>query len=72
VVKLPEGYNPAANDTSVAAGVTRAINAVRDAAAGLLSVPLMGKIAAGTPIEAIRDEGSFVDIPAGMVGRAIP
>lgn len=69
VVKLPEGYNPASSDTSAAAGVTRAINAVRDTAAGLLSVPLMGKIAAGTPIEAIREEGSFVDVPSGMVGR---
>lgn len=69
VVKLPEGYAPAANDGTAAASVTRAINAVRDAAAGLISVPLMGKIAAGTPIEAIRDEGSFVDVPSGMVGR---
>lgn len=31
-------------------------------------IPLMGKIAAGTPIEAIRDEGTFVQIPPGFAG----
>jgi repressor LexA len=35
----------------------------------MLSVPLMGRIAAGTPIEAIRDDGASIDIPADMVGR---
>lgn len=69
VVKLPEGYNPAGTDRTPAAKATRAINAVRDAAAGLLPVPLLGKIAAGTPIEAIRDDGTHVDLPAAMLGR---
>ncbi|NCT40850.1 MAG: transcriptional repressor LexA [Alphaproteobacteria bacterium] len=31
-------------------------------------IPLLGKIAAGTPIEAIRDDGSFVQIPPGFAG----
>lgn len=31
-------------------------------------VPLFGKIAAGTPIEAIRDEGEFLQIPPGFGG----
>jgi len=71
VKKLPDGYAPPANDTSAAAQVTRNINAVHaDAAASVLfSVPLLGKIAAGTPIEAIRDEGSQVDLPPAMIGR---
>lgn len=34
----------------------------------LLSLPLYGRIAAGTAIEALSDPSSFVDIPAGMVG----
>lgn len=33
-----------------------------------LFVPLFGRIAAGTPIEAIRDEGTGVEIPQGFVG----
>ncbi len=32
-------------------------------------IPLYGKIAAGTPIEAIRDEGSTLQIPPGMTGN---
>ncbi len=34
-----------------------------------LAIPLVGKIAAGTPIEAIQHEGSFVDVPAGLLAR---
>jgi repressor LexA len=33
-----------------------------------VSLPLYGKIAAGTPIEALRDTSSFVDVPATLVG----
>lgn len=33
------------------------------------TIPLYGRIAAGTPIEAIRDEGQSVDIPAALMGR---
>lgn len=66
VKKLPEGYAPAANDSSKPAQVTRNINAVSAAAA---QVPLYGRIAAGTPIEAIRDEGTLVDIPPSLLGH---
>lgn len=31
-------------------------------------IPLYGKIAAGTPIEAIRDEGTTISLPQGFVG----
>jgi repressor LexA len=33
-----------------------------------VSLPLYGKIAAGTPIEALRDSSSFVDVPASLLG----
>lgn len=33
-----------------------------------VDIPLYGKIAAGTPIEAIRDEGAFTAVPQDMVG----
>ena len=34
-----------------------------------LQLPLYGKIAAGTPIEALRDNSTAVDVPANLVGR---
>ena len=34
-----------------------------------LQLPLYGRIAAGTPIEALRDDDTFVDVPAGILGR---
>ncbi len=33
------------------------------------SLPLYGKIAAGTPIEALRDSANYVDVPPHMLGR---
>lgn len=33
-----------------------------------VSLPMLGRIAAGTPIEAISDPSSYVDIPASMLG----
>jgi repressor LexA len=37
--------------------------------AGSLSLPLYGKIAAGTPIEALRDNSSTIDVPASMLSQ---
>jgi repressor LexA len=34
-----------------------------------VQLPLYGKIAAGTPIEALRDHSDYVDVPAGLLGR---
>ena len=34
-----------------------------------VELPLYGRIAAGTPIEALRDQSQSVDIPATMLGR---
>ena len=34
-----------------------------------MELPLYGKIAAGTPIEALRDPGQTVSIPPFMIGR---
>ena len=34
-----------------------------------MQLPLYGKIAAGTPIEALRDYSSFVDVPTHLLGR---
>ena len=36
--------------------------------AASLSLPLLGQIAAGTPIEALSDHSRFLDVPASMIG----
>jgi len=33
------------------------------------AIPLVGKIAAGTPIAAIQHDGNFVDVPVGLLTR---
>ena len=51
---------------TVAAGgvVTRAV----EKASNLVSLPLLGRIAAGTPIEALSDPTNHLEIPGSMVG----
>ena len=44
--------------------VTRAV----ETASNLVSLPLLGRIAAGTPIEALSDPTNHLEIPASMVG----
>ena len=72
VKKLPPGYENT-DDNVVAlqrpaapqpeAGETYGLSQ------GAISLPLLGKIAAGTPIEAIRDEGNTIDIPPSLIGN---
>lgn len=70
VRKLPEGTKPAPNDNSIAAKTVRAIDSVKAAAlAQFDSIPLRGRIAAGTAIEAISHEGDNVDVPPALLGR---
>jgi repressor LexA len=42
--------------------------AMTGGAAEAIQLPLYGKIAAGTPIEALRDHSTSIDIPAAMLG----
>ncbi|MFA5592125.1 MAG: transcriptional repressor LexA [Micavibrio sp.] len=67
VKRLPEGYAPKTTDLSRASMQTREINAVI-AAAATRTIPMQGKIAAGTPIEAIRDDSATIDIPPALIG----
>ncbi len=34
-----------------------------------VQLPLYGRIAAGTPVEALRDEDDFIDVPATILGK---
>jgi repressor LexA len=82
VVRLPESLNPrkAAPAAEPAASPGFAPNVIRghftphlagaarvanDAAA--VSLPLYGRIAAGLPIEALRDHGNQVEVPAALL-----
>lgn len=70
VKKLPEGYRPPSDDVSRAAAQAKEIAGIH---AGVLaqfqSIPMHGRIAAGTPIQAVLDEISTIEIPDSMLGR---
>lgn len=74
VRKLPEGYAPKSADHSEVAQKARIVQdisryRVEQDRQLVSSVPIYGKIAAGTPIEAIRHEGNSIDMPASMLGK---
>ena len=61
IIKLPDSFENDSPSGVIAPANSNNIGHFED-------IPLLGKIAAGTPIEAIRDEGSFVQIPPGFAG----
>ena len=64
VKKLPENVVPMAPRGSAKANL-RPANANANE---VVSLPLHGKIAAGTPVEAVRNEIDTIDIPMSMLG----
>ena len=58
-IEILKPINAAANNVGQA--VSAAVNAV--------SLPLLGRIAAGTPIEALSDPTNQMEVPASMLGR---
>lgn len=74
VRKLPEGYAPKNNDHSEVAQKARIVQDLSSYKANqdrqlISSIPLLGKIAAGTPIEAIQHNGQNIEMPASMLGK---
>ena len=75
VLKLPENLQdatPSTAKTGLGANVVRGTFDRRPravAANDAAELPLLGKIAAGTPIEALRDHSQSVAIPPDMIGR---
>jgi repressor LexA len=79
VLKLPDAVGITTSTRPTATGFAPTV--IRGDFAGALpgaplardveavQLPLYGRIAAGTPIEALRDSSSFVDVPAGLLGR---
>ncbi|MBV1900178.1 MAG: transcriptional repressor LexA [Kordiimonadaceae bacterium] len=82
IVKLPETQG-AASGAYIQMASTNTNNAVANnvvegnfgkapvapSASDMVSIPMHGKIAAGTPIEALENSDSMIDIPATMMGR---
>lgn len=74
VIRLPEGLEPGRDEPAefrpnVIHGNFSAAFAGRDTAGVVETVqlPLYGRIAAGTPIEALRDQSATVDVPAALL-----
>lgn len=57
-----EILKPSNNDNPI---VARAV----EAASNLVTLPFLGRIAAGTPIEALNDPTNHLELPANMIGR---
>lgn len=74
ITRMPEGMEPAAKPaTRKARTETRGLpmpDMAAIAAAQSVSLPLYGRIAAGTPIEALRDPGRSLDVPAGLLASS--
>jgi len=69
VVKMPD-LQPAAQESNVISGNFGAEPSLRpETSAGTVEIPLHGRIAAGTPVEALERRDSFVSIPPDMLGR---
>lgn len=68
VTRLPEGYQ-AKSDSKNASTKPSLKEKVIDSISDMMALPMLGKIAAGTPIEAIAHDGEYFDIPASLVGN---
>jgi repressor LexA len=79
VIRLPENVSPHPRTTARRPGDGFAPNVIRadfklpghPAAPGahVVPLPLYGKIAAGTPIEALRDHTRSIDVPSVLLGK---
>ncbi len=78
VIRLPDDLGGTKAGSALGSNVIR--GAFREApravasdhpngAAETVALPLFGRIAAGTPIEALRDHSSYVDVPPDFLGK---
>jgi len=61
------GFSPNVIEGSRAAIPLRGNSATTSGEHGIVSIPLLGRIAAGTPIEALEDRSTNIDFPADML-----
>lgn len=66
VVAAPAGFAPTVIRGDFSARLPGVVRAANDA--GAVQLPLYGRIAAGLPIEALRDNGAMIEVPMSMLG----
>ncbi len=67
---LREGEAPGFTPQLIAGGLKPGLPGVLPAPeAAAISLPLYGRIAAGTPIEALRDNSTTIDVPLSLLGK---
>lgn len=66
VLKLPEGFESKSTPAQTSNVVVGDFDRSNDVDDNLRQIPLHGKIAAGTPIEAIEHADSYIGVPQGM------
>lgn len=72
VLKLPESSEPPGgfSPSVIEGGVTTALTGrTPDRPGETIELPLYGRIAAGTPIAALADHSTSVEVPAALVGK---
>jgi repressor LexA len=71
ILRLPEGSEAKTPKLGrKEKGIGSLVEDVAQFVAESLSLPLLGRIAAGTPIEALSDTGAQLDVPAGLLASA--
>ena len=68
IIETPTPTDEASQNMPEMDNVVQASFGTSQNQASSLSLPLLGKIAAGTPIEALSDHSRFLDVPASMLG----
>lgn len=71
IIRLPESLEPAGFTPSVIQGgaAPRPVRAL-EVESAVMELPVMGRIAAGTPIEAIQQVSHHVAVPQSMLGNS--
>jgi repressor LexA len=66
-IKSQNSFRPQVIQGDFSPLMGRAVEPIKERGA-VEHLPLYGKIAAGTPIEALRDNGNFVEVPRSLLG----
>ncbi len=69
VIRLPDDISTPKSKTATTEKAPSILDRISEKIADITTLPLVGKIAAGTPIEAIQNDTDFLDIPTSMLGN---
>ena len=72
IIRLPEGTEdkPAKPSSRKSRAALPGITAIAQSVVESISLPFLGRIAAGHPIEAISDNTTMIDVPAGLLASS--